>query len=107
MEAALAYLTDGRHYFGQDQEALNVVLAGRIGELDPRWNQQSELFLKEYEVILPFTRELIKDLSENPWITHYSNKRKPWHFGHEHPLLQEWFAYLDQTAFAGWRPTRK
>lgn len=107
MEAALAYLTDGRHGGGQDQEALNAVLGGRTGELDPRWNQQSELFLKHYEVTLPYTGEIIRELSENPWITHYSNRRKPWHYGYEHPFLEEWFAHLDHTAFAGWRPARK
>jgi lipopolysaccharide biosynthesis glycosyltransferase len=106
-DAALAYLTDGRHYFAQDQEALNVVLAGRIGQLDPRWNQQFELFLREYEVTLPYPRELLTELATNPWITHYSNKKKPWHYGNQHPLVHEWFEHLDQTAFAGWRPAPK
>jgi lipopolysaccharide biosynthesis glycosyltransferase len=103
-EAALEYLSDGRHYFAQDQEALNSVLAGRIGEMDPRWNQQSEIFLKQYEVILPFSQELREQLMANPWITHYSNQKKPWHAGLQHPLVHEWFEHLDQTAYAGWRP---
>src|SRR5690242_14963241 len=38
-EELLRYLTDGRHLRAQDQEAINAVLAGRIGEMDPRWNQ--------------------------------------------------------------------
>ena len=103
-EAALEYLSDGRHHFAQDQEALNSVLAGRIGEMDPRWNQQSEIFLKQYEVIMPFSRGLLEQLMANPWITHYSNQIKPWHHaGLQHPLVHEWFEHLDQTAYAGWR----
>jgi lipopolysaccharide biosynthesis glycosyltransferase len=51
----LRYLTDGRHHFAQDQEAINVVLGDLIGELDPRWNQQSEIFIKAHEVTYPMT----------------------------------------------------
>jgi lipopolysaccharide biosynthesis glycosyltransferase len=101
------YLTDGRHYFAQDQEALNVVLAQRIGSLDPRWNQQSELFRLECEVALPFSRAEIERLRTDPWIIHYSNRIKPWHYGHsDHPFASEWYASLDRTAYAGWRPRR-
>jgi lipopolysaccharide biosynthesis glycosyltransferase len=103
-EATLRYLTDGRHHFAQDQEAINVILAGNIGLLDPRWNQQSEFYLKQYEVLLPYTRAEREEIRENPFITHYSNAKKPWHYGYEHPRLHEWFAALDQTAWAGWRP---
>ncbi len=102
----LTYLTDGSHYFGQDQEAINATLAGQIGELDPRWNQQSELFQLEYEVTLPYSREELADLKADPWIIHYSNLGKPWQFGCQHPMLDRWFASLDRTTFAGWRPKR-
>jgi lipopolysaccharide biosynthesis glycosyltransferase len=43
-EQALEYLTDGGHDFAQDQESINAVLPGKIKQMDPRWNQQSELF---------------------------------------------------------------
>jgi len=102
--AALAYLTDGRHHFAQDQEALNSVLSGRIGSIDPRWNQQAELFQKEYEAIVPYDRELIREVQRDPWIIHFSNSPKPWTYGQTHPFLDEWFSYLDQTPYGGWRP---
>lgn len=104
-EAALRYLTDGRHYFAQDQEALNVVLAGRIGSLDPRWNQQSEIFREMVTVIQPYPRAEIERLQADPWIIHFCNGPKPWVFGCEHPLVDEWFAALDRTTYAGWRPS--
>jgi len=105
-DEALRYLTDGRHQFAQDQEALNVVLAGRIGQLDPRWNQQAELFWKQYEVMQPNARAAVDNLKKDPWIVHFSNREKPWHYGYQHPFLHEWFMHLEQTAFAGWRPTQ-
>lgn len=103
--AALEYLTDGRHHFAQDQEAINVVLAGRIGAMDPRWNQQSEIFWNPFAVIQPYGRDVVTRLCEDPWIIHFANRPKPWGFGCEHPRVDEWFAALDQTAFAGWRPS--
>jgi lipopolysaccharide biosynthesis glycosyltransferase len=105
-ERALEYLTDGRHHFAQDQEAINAVLPGQIKQMDPRWNQQSEIFQKQYEVIQPFSRDVLKQIMEDPWLIHYCNVVKPWHYGFAHPFLSEWYAALDQTAFAGWRPSR-
>lgn len=101
---ALAYLTDGRHHFIIDQEALNSTLPGRIGTTDPRWNQQAELFQPQYEVIAPYAREVLEELKRDPWIVHFSNYPKPWIHGYEHPFGAEWFMYLDQTPFRGWRP---
>jgi lipopolysaccharide biosynthesis glycosyltransferase len=105
-EQALEYLTDGRHHFAQDQEAINAVLPGKIKQMDPRWNQQSEIFQEQYEVIQPYSREVLKQIMEDPWIIHYCNIVKPWHYGNKHSFLSEWFAALDKTAFAGWRPSR-
>jgi len=102
--AALAYLTDGRHYVGQDQEALNATLAGRISPLDPRWNQQTHTFTKDFEAILPYTRDVVSLIKTEPWIVHFSTPEKPWIHGNDHPFAHEWFQYLDETPFAGWRP---
>jgi len=63
---------------------------------DPRW--------KQCEFLPPHTRAEREDFCENPFITHYSNAKKPWHYGYEHPRLHEWFALLNQTAWAGCRP---
>jgi len=107
---ALRYLTDGRHHFAQDQEAINVVLAGRIGQMDPRWNQQAEIFWAEHAVTQPYGSDFLALVRADPWIVHFSNSSKPWNYGVEHPFLDEWYANLDQTAYAGWRPhgpTRK
>ncbi|HZP27579.1 MAG TPA: glycosyltransferase family 8 protein [Acidimicrobiia bacterium] len=107
-EELLHYLTGGRHLRGQDQEAINVVLGKRIGEMDPRWNQQGEIFWEgiqyHYEEFLPFTHAMLEQIRRDPWIVHFSNRPKPWDYGCDHPFAGEWYALLDRTAFAGRRP---
>jgi lipopolysaccharide biosynthesis glycosyltransferase len=107
-EELLRYLTDGRHLRAQDQEAINAVLAGRIGEMDPRWNQQAEIFWEgiqyHYEAFLPYRDAVLEDVRVDPWIVHFSSQPKPWHWGCDHPFLDEWFRNLDRTAYRGWRP---
>jgi lipopolysaccharide biosynthesis glycosyltransferase len=104
-QQALAYLTDGRHEFGQDQEAINALFGPRIGHLDPRWNQQSEMSERIFTATLPYRREEIDSFLHNAWIVHFSNARKPWIWGCANPYMSEWFECLDRTAFAGSRPS--
>ena len=102
--AALNYLAKN-HVFQADQEAINAVLPGRIGELDPRWNQQTGLFTQALEAALPYTEDQVKQLQAEPWIVHFSTHIKPWHYQSRHPFRDEWLARLDETPFKGWRPT--
>ena len=103
-DATLRYLTDGSHHFGQDQEALNVVLAGRIGRMDPRWNQQTEIFWPEYNALQPYARATVEKICAELWIIHFANGPKPWAYECTHLWREEWFKYIDQTAFGPWRP---
>jgi lipopolysaccharide biosynthesis glycosyltransferase len=104
--AALKYLTDGRHQFLADQEAINAVLPGRIGHVDPRWNQQTEHFVPHLRVTLPYDEQQLHDLLSDPWIVHFTTDVKAWSYGCPHPFRDEWFGVLDQTSYRGWRPSR-
>ena len=82
-----------------DQEALNAVLAGKWGELDPRWNWHPALDH------LPGCGH-IRDPRADKWILHFSGNLKPWNSvggGHWRTLYR---SYLDRTAWAGGRPAR-
>jgi lipopolysaccharide biosynthesis glycosyltransferase len=103
-EQALAYVRSDRHELNQDQEALNAVAGTRFGPIDPRWNQQGELFQKPCAIVLPYPKDVVDAVRTDPWIIHYSLGAKPWMDGCEHPWAGEWFSYLDRTAFRGWRP---
>jgi lipopolysaccharide biosynthesis glycosyltransferase len=104
--AAFKYLTDGRHHFMVDQEAINAVLPGRIGQLDPRWNQQTEHLQPLYEAMLPYGEEVVRELIEDPWIVHFTTGIKAWSYQSTHPFREEWFKSLDETPYRGWRPSR-
>jgi len=103
-EQAMAYIQSDRYQYNVDQEALNAVVGNRIGAIDPLWNQQGELYQRVCELSLPYSRDVLQQLKDDPWIIHYSNVDKPWHRGSSHPWVPEWFRYLEQTAFAGWKP---
>ncbi len=90
-----------------DQDALNAVLAGHWGELDPRWNQIPQVWepaAPETEAFPAALRELV---IRDPWIVHYSTWSKPWHWDCAHPARARFFAALDRTAWAGWRPRKR
>jgi lipopolysaccharide biosynthesis glycosyltransferase len=103
--AALNYLAKD-HVFQGDQAAINAVLPGRIGELDPRWNQQTGHFTRALQAALPYSDEQFEWLLSDPWIVHFTTDVKPWHFRSTHPFRREWFARLDETPYRGWRPSR-
>ena len=105
--AAVKYLTDGRHQFLIDQEAINAVLPGRIGQLDPRWNVQTEHFQPSHQATLPLDEEQLAEITEDPWIVHFTTAVKAWSYECTHPFRGEWFASLDQTPYRGWRPSRR
>ncbi len=105
----IEYLVSDRFLRAQDQEAINAVIGARIGQIDPRWNQQYEIFWKGiehgYDVLLPFDQREMQQLKADPWIVHFSNQPKPWAYGYDHPFAGEWYANLDATEYRGWRPT--
>jgi lipopolysaccharide biosynthesis glycosyltransferase len=103
---AVKYLSDGRHQFLVDQEAINAVLPGMIGKIDPRWNQQTEHLKPMYSVTLPYDEELFNKLLADPWIVHFTTNVKAWSYQSTHPFREEWFKNLDETPYRGWRPAR-
>jgi lipopolysaccharide biosynthesis glycosyltransferase len=103
--AALAYLAKD-HVFQGDQAAINAVLPGRIGELDPRWNQQTGHFVQALQAALPYSEEQLAGVLADPWIVHFTTDVKPWHYPSRHAFRDEWYARLDETPYRGWRPRR-
>jgi lipopolysaccharide biosynthesis glycosyltransferase len=84
-----------------DQEALNAVLAGKWGELDPGWNRHPTLggFIREPETSAG-GRHSFNEIR----IVHFSGNLKPWNCAGSSRHHRLYFQYLDQTAWSGWRP---
>jgi lipopolysaccharide biosynthesis glycosyltransferase len=102
---ALAYL---RRHADQirfwDQDVLNAVLAGDFRRLDARWNQLPFVF--DTNRRMPFGPDVLERLLSDPWIVHFATASKPWQLSCAHPRRDLFFAALDRTAWAGWRPRR-
>jgi lipopolysaccharide biosynthesis glycosyltransferase len=95
-----------RHVLWWDQYALNVVLAGRWGALDVRWNQGCNIYAYPTWRDSPFDCQTFERLRSDPFIVHFTTRYKPWKLSCLHPLRQLYFEYLDRTEWAGWRPAR-
>ncbi|WP_282005387.1 glycosyltransferase family 8 protein [Propioniciclava sinopodophylli] len=82
-----------------DQEGLNVALAGRWGELDPKWNQQSPLLEHNRGAQLMYDDDTLVAAREKPAVIHYLSRPKPWHADCTHPLREDWRRVANETAF--------
>lgn len=102
LHACLA--SNSEHLIGRDQYAVNVVLSGRCGVIDPRWNQGAYIFKYPSWQDSPFTREVFEQQRNDPYVIHFTTSKKPWLTKCQHPLRQRYFDILDRTAWAGWRP---
>lgn len=83
-----------------DQDAANVVCAGRIQSLPGRWNVQTHLIDSD-------ERSALVSGSEAAGIVHYTRRPKPWHLRGDVSLAGPWFDAVDRTAWKGWRPTQR
>jgi lipopolysaccharide biosynthesis glycosyltransferase len=87
-----------------DQYALNVMFSEKWKPLDPRWNQNSNLWAWGGKDDGAFDAQLFRQLRGDPWIVHFTWIRKPWHYGCTHPSRRKFFKAVDRTDWRGWRP---
>ncbi len=92
-----------------DQYALNVVLAGRIGELDPRWNTTLALFMYPSPEESPWDAQTWERLTSDPQVVHFVGRWKPWYWGRRrarHPWRAHFDRYYDELDWPLWRRWR-
>lgn len=87
-----------------DQDGLNAVLHDQWGALDPRWNQIPHIYRYPTQAESPFDAATFDAIVNDPKVVHFSARSKPWHGDNTHPRRDLYFAWLDRTAWAGWRP---
>jgi lipopolysaccharide biosynthesis glycosyltransferase len=87
-----------------DQYALNVLFSETWLPLDPRWNQNSNLWVWKGPEDGALDPKLFPSLRGDPWIIHFTWTAKPWHYGCTHPAVGEFFRTVDRTDWRGWRP---
>ncbi len=94
-----------------DQDAINVVCAGRVQTLPPMWNTQTHLLASEAASGAASGATSGTASTTGPGgdakIFHYTSRPKPWHLHGDIGLAAPWFDAVDHTAWSGWRPTRR
>ena len=105
---AIRYLeTHRRDVLFLEQEALNAVIAGSWGELDPRWNQNASVTGRPFFSPEHLDADTYRNLVEDPWIVHFNGRVKPWLTRKSADASRGlWFHHLEATPWAGWRPRR-
>ena len=102
--AVINYLNDYKQYVRWfDQDGLNAVLAGKWGELDPRWNQMPYLFRFGSWQESPFGEEEYNNLLNHPYIIHYATREKPWNDNCIHPQKELFYEYLESSIWSNWK----
>ncbi len=102
--AVINYLNDYKQYVRWfDQDGLNAVLAGKWGELDPRWNQMPYLFRFGSWQESPFGEEEYNNLLNHPYIIHYASREKPWNDNCIHPQKELFYEYLESSIWSNWK----
>ncbi len=108
-EKVLEYIRQNREYVRNDQDGLNAILAGKWGEIHPRWNQMPRIYDYSSWQESPHAEDIYKELLHQPCIIHFTNSPKPWYAGLKaecrHPKKDLFFQYLDMTDWSGWRDT--
>lgn len=106
-ERALQYVVDhARHLRAYDQDALNAVLAGRVRELDARWQVQPRALSLSPRVTPHLDAEGRARLADDPWIVHFSGRLKPWLYEGRTAFDSRYRDVVQRTAFRGHRPPR-
>ncbi|MEG4204413.1 glycosyltransferase family 8 protein [Microcoleus sp. Pol7_A1] len=97
---AIEFLEQNRDYVRwHDQDGLNGVLAGKWGELDPRWNQMQAIYEYSSWTESPYTEDVFNQVLHNPHIVHFATFPKPWQQNCKHPKQDLFFDYLALTAW--------
>jgi lipopolysaccharide biosynthesis glycosyltransferase len=103
-EKVIEYLITNQEYVNAlDQDGLNAILANRWIEIDPRWNQQPQIFTYASWNESQFSEEMYNNLVAAPYIVHYATGGKPWNTKVPHPFKDLFFKYVDMTDWKGYR----
>ena len=93
-----------------DQSALNILFANEWLPLSPKWNLQTHHVAGDGSRAWGFQDPADLDRAiADPVIVHFTQGtfNRPWAAGSSHPFRDAWFATLDRTPWAGWRPRRE
>ncbi|SHJ27622.1 glycosyltransferase family 8 protein [Wenxinia saemankumensis] len=96
--------TSGAALVYHDQDALNVVLQGRVALLERRWNIQTLWYSHFVRRTFPAEYAATRAARARPAIVHFSTDQKPWKFRAWTRKRALYFRYRSLTAWRAERP---
>jgi lipopolysaccharide biosynthesis glycosyltransferase len=89
-----------------DQDAINHLLGGESGHLEPRWNVLPRMFEPEHPENY-YDAATLREATRRPAIVHFATRPKPWQPASHAPAAELWWRALGATPWAGFRPSRR
>ncbi len=92
--------TKSEALFMPDQDALNIILSGKVEYLHPKYNCLTIFYMREEHLKNRVKKSDLSDVIEaaaNPIIVHYVFVNKPWYKGEYLPQRHLWEKYLMQS----------
>ncbi|MBL1174993.1 glycosyltransferase family 8 protein [Pantanalinema sp. GBBB05] len=89
-----------------DQDVLNHVLCNQWFSIESQWNAQYAFFFKDFSLEdFGGTLEAYQQAKYDPAIIHFtgSGSCKPWHYNCNHPFKEDYYKYLNQTPWRGFK----
>ena len=97
------------HYdkiISHDQDILNGCFYKNVLPVSNIWNFRCPM-VPDYYGSEFIDKKEIKNITQQAVVIHYVNRPKPWEYACKHIYTKEYYKYLDQTPFVGWRPAFK
>lgn len=94
---AIEGISSHNDWWFMDQDAINVVLSGKISRIPYEYNLQTSHYLYPptvQELDIQYHQELARAM-DNPVIIHYASYRKPWQ--KDCPKQEHWLKYKNKT----------
>lgn len=91
-----------------DQDALNIVLEGRVFYVDYTYNCQEAWFHNLENILFSYTKFVqVNNTIDDPIIVHYTSTLKPWFAECDHPLKSAFLLYANKHTQIGFKEKRK
>ena len=88
-----------------DQDVLNGTLYESVKYISPIYNYN--FWIEKDVSISLFSKDIYKEVWNNPVIIHYIGPIKPWNYLSMHPKKRLWWSYLELTPFSAFKPVQK
>lgn len=89
-----------------DQDIMNLVCEGKWRAIHPKYNASFYIQRKQFQNgFISYNDKVICEAAEKPFVIHYAQRPKPWHYGCVDTRKSEYYKHLADAGFEGYTPT--